>query len=71
MPAAHAVQLDAPVDAEPVEEPAAQLAQATVEDPLYVPAAHAAHVVAPVPVSVLVMEPAAQLVQPVFVAPVL
>jgi len=63
VPAAHAVQLDAPVDAEPVDEPAPQLAQATVEDALYVPAAHAAHVVAPVPVSVLVTDPGLQAVQ--------
>ena len=46
-----------------VEEPAPQLAQATVEEALYVPAEHAVHVFAPAPVSVLVKEPEAQNVQ--------
>jgi len=48
-----------------------QSAHATVETALYVPAAQGSHVVAPVPVSVLVMAPAAQAVQAVLVAPVL
>ena len=63
VPAAHNVQLVAPVDPEPVEEPAPQSAQAVWESGLCLPAAHAVHVVAPVLVSVLVTEPAAHEVQ--------
>jgi hypothetical protein len=71
VPAAHAVHVDLPVDVEPVEDPAPQSAQAVWESGLYLPAAHAVHVLAPVAVSVLVTEPAAQVVQPVFVVPML
>ena len=47
----------------PVLEPAAQLVHAAVETVLIVAMAHAVHVVAPVAVSVLVMDPATQAVQ--------
>ena len=47
----------------PVDWPAAQLAQAMVEAVLYLAMAQAVHVVAPVAVSVLVMDPATQAVQ--------
>ena len=65
------MQLDAPVDAEPVDEPAPQLAQATVEDALYVPAEHAVQVLAPALVSVLVTDPGLQLEHAAFVVPAL
>ena len=54
-----------------VEEPAPQLAQATVEEALYVPAEHAVQVLAPALVSVLVTEPGLQLEHAAFVVPVL
>ena len=60
VPAAHAEQVDAPVDVWPVEYPAPQSAQAVWESGLYLPAAHAIHVLAPVLVRVLVTEPAPQ-----------
>ena len=47
----------------PVLEPAGQLLHATVEAVLNLAVEHAEHVVAPVPVSVLVTDPAAQAVQ--------
>ena len=53
----------------PVDWPALQLAQAMVEDALYVPTEQAVQVFAPATVSVLVMEPAGQGVQPVTVVP--
>ena len=57
------MQLDAPVDAEPVEEPAAQVVQPVLVAPvLYVPAVHAVQVCAPVDAEP-VEEPAPQLAQ--------
>jgi hypothetical protein len=46
----------------PVDLPAAQLLQAMVEAVLYLATGHSMHEVAPVEASVLVIEPAAQLV---------
>ena len=54
-----------------VDEPAPQLAQATVDDAVYLPAEHAVHVLAPALVSVLVEEPGLQPVHAAFVVPAL
>ena len=47
------------------------MAQATVEEAVYVPAAHGVHVLAPALVSVLVKEPGLQLVHAALVVPAL
>ena len=60
VPAAHAVQLDAPVDVVPVEEPGPHSVQPVfVVSMLYVPAAHAVQLDAPADV-VPVEEPGPQ-----------
>ena len=63
-PATHAVHVVAPLLTTPVPtpisaiDPAAQTAQATVDDAEYVPELHAKQLTAPAPANVLVTEPA-------------
>jgi hypothetical protein len=69
VPAAHAVQVVAPLVTTPVPvpfsatKPAPHAAHATCDDALYCPDPHAVHEEAPVRLSVFVTEPLAQVVQ--------